>query len=121
MQTALTILVALCVVELVHNAIEVWGMRQKVSWLSSTRRDKVHGHWPVNINTGLKTIILHGYIIGLVGGLSILTLGIMDLSQTRLVTLGITTLLFNYIFTTWHVDKFHNEISQEINVYKKLR
>lgn len=118
MNTLLTLLAALCVVEFIHNNIEIWGMQQKVSWLSLSLLGKPHGKWPINVNTKFKTVLLHGSILFLFVTISYLALKALDLSDKRLVLISIILLLINYICTTWRVDIYHNQIGNLINKAK---
>lgn len=117
-QTWLALLFALCLTGLVHNLIEIWGMRQKVAWLRARIDGKPHGKWPVNIDTGTKTIMLHGLILIIFGGLSWWLALAFDLSNSVLVWGSIITLLLSYILTTAYVDKFHTEIGKLLKRFK---
>lgn len=119
MITVLVLLISLCFAEFMHNAIEIWGMRQKVSWLSQSLDGKKHGKWPVHIDTKLKTLIFHVIILFIITGLSYVLLKWLNFTNGALVTLGIVILIINYIFTTWKVDKFHMEIGRLIKDAKK--
>lgn len=119
MEDWLLFLVALCFSELVHNALEIWGIVQKVEWLRLSLANQKHGTWPININTKLKTIILHVLILLLSGGAGFVILKILNLSREGLVLVGITILLINYVVTTWKVDKFHEEIGKLIKKAKE--
>ncbi len=112
MTSLLPLLVAFCIVEFFHNSIEIWGMRQKVRWLASSLAEKPHGSWPINIDTKLKTWLLHIGIVLLVGGAAYLLLMALDIGEQQLVLLGVLILALNYTLTTWKVDKFHYEIGQ---------
>ncbi len=114
----LELLVALCFAECIHNMVEVWGMSQKVHWLDMTMQGKEHGHWPLNIDSLLKTILLHGGILLLFGGLAWLTLDYLDLADRTLIIVGIVLLLDNYIVTTWKVNSFHTKIGRLISKQK---
>ena len=119
MNNLLLILVALCGAEFVHNNIEIWGMRQKVSWLGLVQKGQMHGKWPINVDTKLKTVGLHASILILFGGLFYLILRTLKLSDHNLVVTGIVILLINYACTTWCVDIYHNQIGQLIKKAKK--
>lgn len=114
MTTILILLISLCFAEVVHNAFEIWGMRQKVQWLKASMHGKPHGRWPINVNTKLKTVLLHSFILVLFGGIAFFLLKSIDFSAIKLVQFGIVALLFNYAYTTWKVDRFHNEIGELI-------
>jgi len=110
----LIILVALCFSEFIHNVIEIWGMRQKVSWLDLSLAGKKHGRWPVNIDTKFKTLVLHILIILISGGGAYLLLKLLNMSNEKLVFIGIVISIVNYICTTWKVDSYHSEIGRII-------
>ncbi len=119
MNNLLVVLVALCGAEFVHNNIEIWGMRQKVGWLSIVQNGQMHGKWPINVNTKLKTVVLHSTILLLFGGLFYLILKALNLSDHNLVVTGIVILLINYACTTWCVDIYHNQIGKLITKANK--
>jgi 1,4-dihydroxy-2-naphthoate octaprenyltransferase len=119
MTESLLLIVAFCIAEFVHNILEVWGMRQKVSWLSKSMKGESHGSWPVNIDTKLKTAVLHLLILLVFLGLAFSVLKFLNLSDRTLIVLGIVTLLASYVYTTWKVDSFHSEIGKLISKVKK--
>jgi hypothetical protein len=118
MNDLLLLLVSLCFAEFIHNLIEIWGMRQKVDWLKLSLDGKEHGHWPVNINTKFKTVILHIFILLFSGGSAYLLLQFFNFDNESLILIGIMILFVNYVFTTWLVDKFHMEIGRLIKSVK---
>ncbi|HSW48263.1 MAG TPA: hypothetical protein VLG67_04240 [Candidatus Saccharimonadales bacterium] len=118
MNDLITSLVSLCFSEFVHNALEIWGMREKVEWLRVSLDNKKHGKWPVNINTKFKTVILHVLVLLVTSGVAFLVLKALNLSEQTLIVVGIIILLVNYIFTTYKVDKFHVEIGKLIKQAK---
>lgn len=118
MSNLLILLVSLCIVEAIHNEIEVYGMRQKIHWLKSAMNGKAHGHWPIHIDTRLKTGVLHLFILIFFGGISFVLIKSIDLSMTSLVATALIVLLLNYIRTTWKVNLFHDEIGQLIRTVK---
>jgi hypothetical protein len=93
-------------------------MRQKVEWLRLSLKGEKHGRWFVNIDTKLKTIALHIFVLLAAGGIAFLVLKISNLSNRSVVLLGIIILLINYLFTTYKVDKFHEEIGSLIKKAK---
>lgn len=119
MGNLLTLLVSFCITELIHNAIEIWGIRQKTQWLSLSLRGKEYGKWPINIDTKFKTAILHGLILILITSAAYFLLQFLNLTNEFLVVIGITILLVNYIITTWKVDSLHTELGKLIKSAKK--
>ncbi len=118
MKDMLTLLVSLCFSEFIHNMIEIWGMRQKVSWLALSLKGKNHGKWPVNIDTKVKTLVLHVLVLLITGGGGFVLLKFLNPTDESLITLGIIVLILNYIVTTYKVDKFHSEIGKIIKSVK---
>lgn len=110
MHTVITLLVSLCVVETIHNMIEVWGMRQKVDWLKITLKGEAHGKWLINIDTRSKTVAVHVFILIFFGGIAYAVLMLLDLQASTLAVSGVVLLLVNYFYTTWKVNQFHEEI-----------
>ena len=121
MNTLLQILVSLCIAELIHNAIEIWGMRQKVEWLHLSLGKKPHSRWPVNIDTKLQVGLIHAAIVLLVTGGGYWVLSLINLPTESVIILGIVILLLNYVITTWKVDSFHTEIGRLIRKAKKQK
>ena len=119
MHVQLTILVALCLAEILHNSFELWGMKQKVSWLSLVLDKLEHGNWPMNINTKLKAVIFHIFILIVSSWLFYIVLRLLHLSDQSLVFTGIVLLVANYIYTTWNVDNYHTQIGKLITKVKK--
>lgn len=118
MPDPLIFLVALSLTEFIHNAIEVWGMRQKVQWLGQAMAGQKHGKWPINIDSKLKTVILHALILFASTSFFVLVLNVVQLSNDGLIITGVSALMINYIFTTWKVDRFHKEIGRIIELVK---
>jgi hypothetical protein len=118
MSNLLTFLVALCLTEFVHNAIEIWGMRQKVHWLELVLQGRQPGRWPIDINSKTKTVALHAIIWLLLTGLFGLLLTALKPANNQLVVIGLAVLVINYAFTTWKVDCFHVEIGRLISQAK---
>ncbi len=114
MKDLITLITALCFAEFVHNVVEIWGMRQKVQWLKLSMSGRPHGHWPINIDSKTKTILLHFLILFVIGGSAFVILKLMHLQETTLLITGISVFLINYIYVTWRVDCFHAEIGELI-------
>ncbi len=112
MNSWLLLLFALACTELLHNSIEVWGMRQKVEWLAVRMDGRKHGSWPIHIDTKLKTAILHGGFFIIVTGLVLVAAMAFKLSDDKLAASAIAILMLNYALTTATVDSFHREIGQ---------
>lgn len=119
MNTWLTLLFALAWAELVHNAVEIWGMRQKVAWLAARMDGRSHGNWPVNIDTKLKTAALHVVILIAAGGVAWLVAVILELQNDQLAGVAIAVLGLNFIYTTATVDSFHREIGSLLKRFRR--
>lgn len=115
----LTILVALCVTSLIHNALEIWGMRQKVRWLRISMQGRRHGKWPFDIDSKLKSASLHSAIFIVTTGVMFLILESLGISDRALIGIGISVLIVSYIHTTWKIDTYHTEIGSLISKAKK--
>jgi hypothetical protein len=119
MDSLIRLLAAFCFTELIHNMIEIWGMRQKVRWLKLSLRGVQHGRWPINIDTKFKTILLHSIIwLGCVGILLIF-FNFLKVSNSDLIIISLLAIFTSYIYTTWKVDKFHIEIGEVIKDVKR--
>lgn len=114
----LPLLFALACAEYIHNSLEVWGMRQKVEWLEARLDKRKHGTWPVNIDTKLKTALLHAAILILITALAWQAAVWLKLSNEQLVGSAIIILFLNYVSTTITVDAFHREIGLLLKRYK---
>lgn len=120
MNDLIIFLVSICFADFIHNMLEIWGMRQKVEWLRLSLDKKEHGRWPINIDTKLKTVVLHALILILTTAVGYFVLTYLNLKDKFLLLIGIVVLLANYILTTWSVDKFHSEIGKIIRGAKKF-
>lgn len=121
MKSLLILLISLCFSELIHNMIEIWGMRQKVSWLALSLKGEQHGKWFVNIDSKIKTLLLHTFILLFSGGIAYAALLWWNFTNESLVVIGIIMFLLNYIFTTIYVDRFHTAIGKLISGAKKSK
>ncbi len=121
MDNKLLILVALCWAELLHNIMEVWGIKQKVRWLDTVQNGSNHGRWPMNVNTKIKALLFHIVILVIFCGFFLFILKIMNLSERSLIVMGIVVLLANYANTTWQVDSYHAQIGKLITRAKKAK
>lgn len=120
MNNLLLFLVSLCFSEFIHNMMEIWGMREKVSWLDAAMSGKEHSKWPISIDATAKRVIaFHATVLLLVSGLVYFLLKWLNFSETSLIILGIVILITSYIITTWKVDKFHTEIGKLTAYVKK--
>lgn len=114
-----TVLAALALNEFVHICFEVWGIKQKVTWLKHRMDSKPHGSWPIHIDTFAKTILLHTILfIVSTGGFTALLL-VTHPSTATLLSISIVTLVITYAFTTIQLDAYHSEIGKLLARYKR--
>lgn len=106
----LLLLSALCVAELVHNLVEIWGIIQKVQWLKLSLKGKAHNKWPINIDSKFKVLSVHFLLLILTSGLAWSILQLSHLSDTNLTVISICTLLLSYILTVIRINRFHSDI-----------
>lgn len=114
----LKLLVALAVNELIHNAFEIWGVRQKVSWLSARMGGRPHGKWPININTDFKAYGLHAALFFIITCLVFFVLLLVDVSNQSLLLSGVIFLIISYAWTTTAVHEYHLEIGKLLRKFK---
>ncbi len=115
----LNLLVALIGNELAHNCFEIWGMRQKVSWLQARMDSQPHGDWPININTAAKAYGLHTVLFFGITAILFALLLILNFSQENLIMLGLLLLVISYALTTLTVHEFHLEIGRLLRRFKR--
>ena len=115
----LNFLLALVGTECVHNAVEIWGIRQKVIWLSLKINGNQHGKWPINIDTDMKAYMLHLGIFVISNSLFFGLLLMLHFSAFELVSLGIIALIINYALTTVSVHAYHLEIGLLLRKFHK--
>lgn len=116
----LSLLFALAVTELTHNAIEIWGIRQKVSWLTARLDGLEHSKWPINIDTKAKVALVHGAILIVLAGPVWLASELLILPPSTLIIGSATVLLASFIYTTISVDRYHTEISKVLKRFKRF-
>jgi hypothetical protein len=118
-QLLAALLAALAVNELLHILFEVWGIRQKVSWLQARMDNKPHGDWPININNLTKTLTLHAALFLLITCVTFATFIILDVSSRTLLQISIGLLIVTYAYTVFGMDAFHSEIGHLLKRYKR--
>lgn len=110
---------ALAFNELIHLVFEIWGIRQKVTWLTARIDHKPHGNWPVNIDTLGKTLLLHGVMFATI---TCLFFGIMlwlELPTQTLLLVAVVLLVVAYSFTTFGMDGYHREIGRLLKRFER--
>lgn len=113
------LLAALAVNELVHIIFEIWGIRQKVAWLTARMDKKPHGDWPLNINTITRTLLLHTGMFIVFVGLVFLLLIKLGLATHVLMWVAVVALVVTYAFTVLGMDAYHSEIGGLLRRYKR--
>lgn len=111
---------ALAINELIHLVFEIWGLRQKIAWLTARMDKKPHGTWPININSFTKTILLHLMLFTFFVGVSFVIFAVTGLSAAALLMLSVAVLIICYIYTVLNLDKLHCEIGKLLKRYKQL-
>lgn len=110
---------ALAINEFVHIVFEIWGLRQKVAWLTARMDKRPHGDWPININSLTKTILLHACLFCLFVITAFLGFSFMDLSSHAMLQISIIVLLITYAYTIFGMDAFHGDVGKLIKRYKR--
>lgn len=113
------LILALAINELIHNAFEIWGARQKVQWLTHRIDQKPHGDWPINVDTWLKTILVHKVLLVVIVSMCWLALVALRLSPQSELTVACGVLLLSYGYTVFAFDRFHRDIGQLLRRYKR--
>lgn len=113
------LILALAANELIHNAFEVWGARQKIHWLTSRLDERPHGDWPININTWLKTIAVHVVLLVTLVGAFMAVFASLSLSAPTMLTIAIIILLVSYAYTVLAFDRLHKDIGHLLRRYKR--
>ena len=111
---SLVFLTALCIAEFLHNTLEVWGMRRKVSWLDRVQSGLDSGRVPRNIDTKIWALVIHLLALAVFSSLVFFLLKVANLSDASLVVVSIIALLANYVIATWQVDSYHSHIGRVI-------
>lgn len=112
MDIIFAVLLSVCVTELIHNSIEIWGMRQKLSWLSLTMQNKGYKKWPIDIDSKTKVVLFHLFILAFITAATFMLLSVVNIANETLVVVAVVLLLINYVQTTYFVDKWHEEIGK---------
>ena len=95
---------ALAASEFVHTLFEIWGIRQKVSWLGLVTNGKPHGTWPINVDSLLKVWGLHLAILMVVSATSYELLRLLNTSVNATALIAAVTRL---VTSTTVVIKTH--------------
>lgn len=110
---------ALAFNELIHIIFEVWGVRQKVYWLSARIDQRPHGNWPINIDSLTKTLLLHSVLFGVCVGLAFGLLVWLGLAAETMLSGAIVLLIMSYSYTTLGMDAYHQDIGKLLRRYRR--
>ncbi len=113
------LILALSLNELIHNAFEIWGARQKVEWLTARIDHKSHGDWPINIDTWVKTILVHSILLAVLVGGFVITFSLLRFEAEAMLLVAIGVMLLSYGYTVYAFDRFHHDIGQLLRRYKR--
>jgi hypothetical protein len=111
-QTLINLILALSVNELVHNAMEVMNMREKLRRLSAYMNKKSYKELPINIDTRAKSygVSLVAFFVFVLPLWGVFTL--VDLEQNLALKLIIALLVAAYFVTAVSVDQWHVDIEK---------
>lgn len=118
-QNLINLILALSVNELVHNALEIMNMREKLRRLSAYMHKKPYKELPININTraksyGVSFIAFIVFVIPLWGMFTFI-----DLSQDLALKLIVALLVAAFFVTAITVDKWHVDIEKITKPFMK--
>ena len=108
-QTLINLILALSVNELVHNAMEVMNMREKLRRLTAYMHKKPYKELPISINTRAKSygVSLVAFIVFVLPLWGVFTYTDLDQTLALKLTVGLLTAAFFVTAITvdqWHVD-----------------
>ena len=111
-QDLINLILALSVNELIHNALEVINMREKLRRLSAYMNKKTYKELPVKIDTRAKSygISFIAFFVVVLPLWGIFTL--IDLEQTTALKLIAGLLIAAYSVTAITVDQWHVDIEK---------
>lgn len=111
-QTLLNLILALALNELVHNAMEVMNMREKLRRLTAYMNNKPYKELPININTRAKSygISIFAFLVFVLPLWGLFSL--IDLSTQTSLRLIIGLLVAAYFVTAITVDQWHVDIEK---------
>ncbi|MDQ5886200.1 MAG: hypothetical protein QG628_597 [Patescibacteria group bacterium] len=111
-QSILNLILALSVNELVHNALEVMNMREKLRRLTAYMHKKPYKELPINIDTRAKSygVSFIAFIVFVLPLWGVFTL--IDLDQTLALKLVVALLIAAYFVTAVTVDQWHVDIEK---------
>lgn len=117
----LNLLLAPVTNELIHNAAEIKGMRDKVTRLQAYINGKQPKEMPFNIDTRLKSYGLSLGIFTIAVGVLFAFYTWLDLHPNTAIKLAVGLLIFTYALTAITVDQYHVEIERVTKPFKKKR
>lgn len=118
-QTIINLILALSVNELVHNAMEVINMREKLRRLTAYMNKKSYKELPVKIDTraksyGISVVAFFVFVLPLWGLFTLI-----DLEQLLALRLIVLLLVASFIVTAITVDQWHVDIEKITKPFKK--
>ncbi len=118
-QTLLNLMLAIITMEIFHMPIEVLSVRYKVKRLAAYSSGKIWKEEKLRINTRLKAyaVFVAAWIIFVLPLWCLFTW--LRLSVNVALIYAISTLMLVHIATTTGLDRYHVEIEQLTNRYKK--
>ncbi len=118
-QTLVNLALALVTNELIHNAFEVKGMRNKVQRLVAYMDKKQYKELPININTRAKSYGISVLAFVLFVGILFGFYSLINITPDTAIKLIIVILVASYFVTGVMVDKFHVDIERVTKRFKK--
>ncbi len=117
-RSLVTLMLALATNELLHNVIEVKGIREKVARLVAYMDKKPFKELPFKIDTRAKSYALSTILFLIVVGLLYGFYSLLDLSTDTAVKVTVGLLILSYAATAVLVDKYHVDIEQVTRRFK---
>lgn len=118
-QTLVNFALALATNELIHNAIEVKGMRNKLERLVAYMDKKQYKELPININTRAKSygisILLFVLAVSILFGFY----SLINIAPVTAIKVIILLLVASFFVTVVTVDKFHVDIERVTKRFRK--
>jgi hypothetical protein len=109
-QTLISLCLALATNELIHNFVEIKGMREKLKRLSCYIAGDSYKELPININTRAKSYSISLLAFVIIVGFLWLFYGWLALETTLAFQMIAILLIGSYAVTAITVDKWHIEI-----------
>jgi hypothetical protein len=118
-QTIINLALALATNELLHNIIEVNGIRSKVARLKAYINGETFKEIPLNIDTRPKAYAIATIAFIVIVGILFGTYSLLDINAEDAFVIIIGLLVASYFATGIMVDKYHVDIEQVTRKFKK--